>query len=353
MDNHKIFALTSIFLFIISNLTFGSICKGNPMQSAKSLNSLKIGIILQPYTGHRRGPEISPGPEIINKGLVKELAEMAIEHGSKEKVSLTPEEEKDYGIWHRLGLANGHLARIVGRIIRGGEFPLGLLANCNSSLGMLAGLQHSGPTRRPLKVGLIWIDAHGDFNTPETTLSGRLGGMPVACAAGKCLFRLRFKAGLDPAIPTKHIIMMGVRDLDPLEEELIDNSNIILISTEHMVRTSKQMRDAIVSMSQQVDSIYLHIDLDVLDPPEIPGANLTAPNGPTSVQLSETLRLIMSFKKIGALGIASLPITAEGRAKSLQSTLEVIRGAMAGLKNRKFSYKNRGHISSNQESFIR
>lgn len=334
MGSHKIFVIASMYLFIVANLIFCSNSKGKPMHSAQKSDSLKVGIVLQPYTGHRRGPELSPGPEIIYKDLVKLLGEMSVEHGIKEVVKLTSEEEKDYGVWHRLGLADGHLGRIVARLRREGEFPLGLLANCNSLMGMLAGLQHSGPSRRPLKVGLIWLDAHGDFNTPETTLSGMLGGMPVACAAGKCLLRLRIKAGLDPAIPTRHIIMMAVRDLDPLEEELIDNSDITMISTEETVHKSKKMQEAITRLSQQVDVIYVHVDLDVLDPSEIPGANLTAPNGPTAAQLGEALKLIMGYEKVAALGIASFPISEEGRKKCLQSTLQVIQGALTGLKSR-------------------
>ena len=100
---------------------------------------------------------------------------------------------------------------------------------------------------------------------------------------------------------------------------------------------SQRMGDAIARLSQQVNIIYVHVDLDVLNPSEIPGANLTAPNGPTAVQLGEALRLMMGYEKVGALGIASFPIAEEGRAKSLQSTLQVIQGALAGLKARKIS----------------
>jgi arginase len=304
------------------------------MDGIKNSNSFKVAIVLQPYTGHRRGPELSPGPEVIYKELVKLLGEMRIEHGMKEEVKLTSEEEKDYGVWHRLGLADSHLAKIIARLKREGEFPLGLLANCNSLMGMLAGLQHSGSTRRPLNVGLVWLDAHADFNTPETTLSGMLGGMPVACAAGRCLFRLRFKAGLDPAIATNNIIMMAVRDVDPLEQELIDDSNITMISTEDLIKRSRKLKKIIAHLSQRVDVIYIHIDLDVLDPTEIPGANLPAPNGPTADQLAESLKLMMGFEKVGALGIASFPIEEEGRKASLKSTIKVIQGALAGLKSR-------------------
>jgi arginase len=101
---------------------------------------------------------------------------------------------------------------------------------------MLAGLQHSGTEPTPLEVGLIWIDAHGDFNTPETTLSGWLGGMPVSIAAGPGLYRLRLKTGLDPAISTENIIMMSLRDVDPHEQGLIDNAKITTISAEEMIK---------------------------------------------------------------------------------------------------------------------
>ncbi len=334
MDNFKIFTMAFNFLFIVIGLSYGSVGKDESMKSKKSLDSLKLGILLQHYTGSRSGSELSLGPQIVYKELVKLLAEMEIEESSKDVVKLTQEEKKDYGVWHRLGLADGHLGRIIAGIIKEGKFPLGLLGNCNGLMGMLAGLQHSGPTRRPLKAGLVWIDAHGDFNTPETTLSGMLGGMPVACAAGKCLFRLRLKAGLDPAIPTRHIIMMCVRDLDPLEAELIDNSNITMISTEEMVSWDKRVQDAMERLSKQVDVIYVHIDLDVLDPAEIPGANLTAPNGPTAAQMGEALKRIMAYKKVGAFGAASFPLAEEGRNKNIQSTLKVIRGVLAGLKER-------------------
>lgn len=337
MHNLKILTVVATFLFIVINLACGSIDKGEPMESKKGQGSLKLGIVLQPYTGSRSGPELSPGPDVVYKELQKMLTEMGIEESSKDVVKLTPEEEKEYGVWHRLGLADGHLGRTVARISKEGKFPLGLLGNCNSLMGILAGLQHSGSTRRPLKVGLIWIDAHGDFNTPETTLSGMLGGMPVACAAGKCLFRLRVKAGLDPAIPTRHIIMMCVRDLDPLEAELIDSSDITMISTEETVNWSERVKDAMAGLSKQVDVIYVHIDLDVLDPAEIPGANFTAPNGPTAVQMGDALRLMMSYEKVGAFGVASFPLSEEGRDKNIQSTLKVIRGVLAGLKARNIS----------------
>jgi arginase len=131
--------------------------------------------------------------------------------------------------------------------------------------------------------------------------------------------------------------MMCARDLDPLEAELIDNSDITMISTDEMVSWNQKVQDAMARLTSQVDVIYVHIDLDVLDPAEIPGANLTAPNGPTAIQMGEALKRMLGYQKVGAFGVASFPLAEEGRDKNIQSTLKVIGGVLAGLKERKTS----------------
>jgi arginase len=165
---------------------------------------LKVALVKMPYSGSRNVAELSDVPDYLAKGGIEaRLAGLNVELKPIGTVELTPEERREYGEWHRLGLANGHLAETVAADRRDGYLPVGLLANCSSLMGMLGGLQHSGPSSRPLKVGLVWVDAHGDFNTPETTLSGMLGGMPVAVSAGMALTNLRLKSGLDPALPTR------------------------------------------------------------------------------------------------------------------------------------------------------
>ena len=92
--------------------------------------------------------------------------------------------------------ALGHFADLVSANEREGYFTVGLYATCPSMPGMVAGLQHSGPTREPIRIGMLWLDAHPDFNTPETTRCGSLGGMPVAVATGRALQRMRLDAHL-------------------------------------------------------------------------------------------------------------------------------------------------------------
>ena len=84
---------------------------------------------------------------------------------------------------------------IVSGAVQEQAFPLLLESNCYAAIGALAGLQKSAGPLSP-RVGMIWIDAHGDCNTPDTTLSGMLSGMPVAIASGLCLNRLRKQAGV-------------------------------------------------------------------------------------------------------------------------------------------------------------
>ena len=293
--------------------------------------ALRVGLVLQPYTARRGPDEYSIAPEFLRPEVAAALRSLGIDVSATEEVRLSDEEASRYGVWQRIGIADGHLGRLVGPMARDGTFVLGLLGNCISSWGMLAGLQHPVPGGRPRTVGIIWIDAHGDFNTPETTLSGWLGGMPVSVAAGRSLHRLRTTAGLDPPISTRHIVMMGLRDVDPLEQVLIDESHITVVPAADMVRGAPAMREAVDRLAGEVDVIYVHVDLDILDAAEIPGSFFETPGGPSAEEVAGVLRDLMRRPEVGALGIASFPTAEQGRATSLRSTMTLVRAAMEGL----------------------
>jgi len=297
---------------------------------------VKVALVKMPYSGARNVPELSDVPDYLAEGgLEARLAGLDVELKPISTVALTPDEQREYGEWHRMGLANGHLAEIVAGDRRDGYLSVGLLANCSSLMGMLGGLQHSGASSRPLKVGLIWIDAHGDFNTPETTLSGMLGGMPVAVSAGLALSRLRFESGLDPALPTRYIVMAAVRDTDPLEQELIDRSDIEHITVEDIRTLSQNIHHQMERLSRLTDVIYVHVDMDVLDPREVPGHSLNVPDGPTSVELAAALTEMFSYEKVAALGIASTPSSErDPEGLSREAAYRLIEGALAGFKRR-------------------
>lgn len=296
----------------------------------------RIALVKMPYRGARNVPELSEVPDYLEQGGIEEILEgMGGRLRPVATVRLTPEEQEDYGVWHRLGLANGHLADIVAENQREAYLTIGLLANCSSLMGILGGLQHSGPTRKPLKVGLVFIDAHGDFNTPETTLSGMLGGMPVAVSAGLGLRNLRLKSGLEPALPPRYIVMGAVRDTDPLEQELIDRSEIQMISVEDIRHLSENIHKQMERLSKLTDIIYIHIDMDVLDPKEVSGHPLTVPNGPTSQELAAALKMMFRYDKAAALGIASTPAGEHDKdGLSLGAAYNLIQGAVEGVQAR-------------------
>ena len=299
-------------------------------------NGVQVALVKMPYVGERNTAEISGGPEYLEQGGIQKMLAQA---GARVKVDsaikLSAEEDKAYGSWNRLALANGDLAKTVAEERRNGNLPVGLLANCSSILGMLSGLQHSGPTSKPLRVGMVFIDAHGDYNTPETTLSGMLGGMPVAIANGLCLTRMRMKTGLEPAIPGKHIMEICVRDTDPLEQELLDRSEIQQLTLEDVRTRSANLQREMKRLSESTDAIYIHVDMDALDPREVSGHPLTVPNGPTSLELAAALTEMFKYEKAVAFGVASTPYGEHDKeGLSRQAAYNLILGAVKGVEQR-------------------
>jgi arginase len=296
----------------------------------------------------------SDGPAVMEReGLKDRLSALGCDMVRSSVVRLTPDEDRQYGAWNKTALESRALGRLVAEA-PASDLTIGLLTNCSDLLGMLAGLQRAqaagsaatGSTSagqpasglagvKPRRVGLVWIDAHADFNTPETTLSGMLGGMPVAIASGMCLTRHRLLTGLDPALPTKYITMAGLRDVDPLEQELLDRSDCQMLSVDDLRRHTVAVTAQIDRLAAITDVIYVHIDMDVLDPSEVAGHPLTAPEGPTSQELAGALQTMFRHPKVNALGIASMPFGERDKDKvSLNAAYRLAEGAVAGVKAR-------------------
>jgi arginase len=322
-------------LLFVSLISLPVVCFAQT--SGGGTKSVRVALVKMPYVGERNVPDVSRAPDYLEQGGIQKLLEdQGVQTRTVLNAALTADEEKAYGSWNKLALASGDLARLVSEERRSGYLPVGLLANCNGILGMLSGLQHSGPTAKPLRVGMVFIDAHGDFNTPETTLSGMLGGMPVAIAAGQCLTRMRLKAGLEPALPTRHIVEMCVRDTDPLEQELLDRSDIQQLTLEDVRTRSANLHREMKRLSEATDVIYIHVDMDALDPREVSGAALPVAGGPTSVELAAALTEMFKYEKVAAFGVASTPFDDHDKAGlSRQAAYNLILGAVKGLQQRK------------------
>lgn len=317
-------ARTAFFITLI--LSFG-------MPSPATAAAVPIAVVINPYAGDRAGPLYGEDATAMTRGGLEAVIEAAGGRLERQQtVALTEDDMKQYGQWNRFGLASGHLADMTAANRADGLINMGFYNNCESLMGILGGLRHSASP--PAEVGLIWIDAHGDYNTPETTLSGMLGGMPVAIAAGDGLSRMRLQARMDEPLPKEHIVMVAVRDTDPLEQARIDRDQIPQISTEDIRELSDNLRVQMRQLTEKTDIVYVHVDLDVLDPAEVSGHPLTVPNGPTGAELGAAIRLMFTYPKTQALGIASYPYEEDPGQLTLKAIHKMVTGAIEGVRAR-------------------
>jgi len=291
---------------------------------------LRIALVQQPFQPNGT----SPGPATMAGGGIQGILEGLGAVVRVTTIGLTADEDTEYGNWKRLGMALGHFADEVARNEREGWFTVGLLATCPSMPGLVAGLQHSGPTHDAIRVGMLWLDAHPDFNTPETTRSGSLGGMPVAVATGRCLTGLRLDAKLDPPLADRYVVMGGIRETDPLEQYLLDQSSIEQLGVDELTTASAAVRAQLDRLSRLTDKIYVHIDMDVLDPREVMGHGNKVEGGPTSEELAALFEMIFrEYPKTSAIGFATIPQRDEG-GLSIAALNRMIAAAARGVKAR-------------------
>jgi arginase len=159
------------------------------------------------------------------------------------------------------------LANTVAGCIAGGELPVVLGGDHSLSIGSVSG------SARGRTLGLIWIDAHADFNTAETTPSGNIHGMSLAALSGRGHPLLTGLAGRAPAIRPEHIALVAARDIDPLEREALRGSGIHIFTMHEIDRRGMAtvMEQAIAAITRGTDGYHVSFDLDVVDPREAPG----------------------------------------------------------------------------------
>ena len=182
---------------------------------------------------------------------------------------------------------------------------------------------------------MLWLDAHPDFNTPETTRSGSLGGMPVAVATGRALQVMRLDATLDPPLSDLHVVMGGVRLTDPLEQRLLDDSRIEQLSVEDLQQMTPAVWAQLDRLNRISDKLYVHIDMDVLDPREVMAHGNKVPGGPSSEELARLFEDIFKrYPKASAIGFATIPPTDAG-GLSISAVNRMIAAAVRGVRARR------------------
>lgn len=179
--------------------------------------------------------------------------------------------------------------------------------DCVSALGVLKGLESRQPA-------VLWYDAHGDFNTPETTISGFLGGMPLAALVGRGNEPLLQSIGLTP-LAENEVILTDARDLDPEEGAALAESGVV-----HLKNI-----DELLTSILPMKPLYIHFDTDVVNPDEMQALSYPATGGPSLAQTIATLERVGRDAEVAAVLFSLWNESLNGAKMSLENTLKLVR----------------------------
>jgi len=181
---------------------------------------------------------------------------------------------------------------------------------CGVSLGVLAGLQRAG-----IDAGVVWFDAHGDVQTMETSTSGYLGGMPVRVMTGYRPELVADAIGLR-SVAEDRVMLVDGRDLDPPEQAYLEAAAI-----------RRSTVDGLSARDLPAGPLLLHIDLDVVDPTDLPGLRFPTPGGPSAAATLDAVRRVLATGRVAAFDVAATwdPSTAESSGAGARLLADLLR----------------------------
>ena len=214
------------------------------------------------------------------------------------------------------------LAGIVAEIAKDDALPLVLGGDHSIAMGTLAGLARAGR-----RAGVIWIDAHGDINTPQTTPSGNVHGMPFAVALG--LAEDPFPASLRASVDGRAAALVAIRDVDPGERDNIARAGVTPITMADIDRVgmAKAMEQAI-AVASRGEGIHLSLDMDAIDPDEAPGVGTPVRGGLTYREAQLAMEMLAASRRLRSIEVCEVnPILDQGN-RTATLAVELIASAL-------------------------
>lgn len=217
------------------------------------------------------------------------------------------------------------VAGAVATSLQAGHLPVVLGGDHSLSLGSIRG------AARQRKIGVLWVDAHADFNTPETTPSGNIHGMPLAALCGlgdPQLVQLWDES--TPVVDPAHVVVIGARDLDDGEKRNLSRAGVMVVSMEQVDRHGlvASMEKAIERVTRDVDGIYLSFDMDVMDPRHAPGVGTPVTGGLTYREAHLICELVAETGKLVGMDVVEVNSILDVQNQTALLAVEFILSAL-------------------------
>lgn len=290
-----------------------------------------IGIPLDLGAGHR-GVDMGPSAMRI-AGVAERLRHIGHEVVDEGDITaVTPEvvkvEDPKLRYLPEIIKSVTRLANAVTEIMQTGDFPLVLGGDHSIAIGTISGVARFLKEKKK-KLGVIWVDAHGDMNTHQTTLSGNIHGMPFAALLGRGAKELTSVGGDFPKIETENAVLVGARNLDPKEQKLIKEAGITVYTMEDIDRRGifEIMIEAVGIATSRTDFLHVSLDIDALDPTVAPGVGTPVRGGLTYREAHTAMEIIAGSERLCSLEVVEVNPILDIKNATAEIAVELIESS--------------------------
>lgn len=289
----------------------------------------RVGIVGVPMDlgAGRRGVDMGPYA-IRYAGLEHDLASMGIDVADHQNIAVPGPESADAGdprakFQLQIEAACLELRRCVVEMIGAGQFPLVLGGDHSIAMGTVAGLLDAWGD-----VGVLWIDAHGDINTPQTTPSGNVHGMPVAAMLGQAPIAPRLDWQRRHVRPER-VVLFGTRTLDPGERTLIRELGIRMFTMSEIDQLGvKAAIGQAIGVLAGPGGIHISLDMDAVDPLEAPGVGTPWPGGLTYREAHLAMELLAGTGQVASMEVVEVNPIHDHENRTARLAEELILSAL-------------------------
>lgn len=291
-----------------------------------------IGVPLD-LGGNRRGTDMGPSAFRI-AGIGEQLSRLGRTVVDKGDLVTPTPETKGFGDEHKKYVKD--IARVCQKLCQAvlssldeGAIPIVLGGDHSLGAGSVAAAS-AFQRKQGKKLGLIWVDAHGDMNTPETSDSGNVHGMPLAALLGPEPAELARIGGDEPAVLAEHTVLVGIRNLDEIEKQLVRRSKVHVFTMKDIDRLgiTQVMERAITLASRGTGGIHVSFDMDVCDPLIAPGVGTAVKGGLDYREAHVVMEMAAECGRITSLDLVEVNPTLDLRNTTAELGTELALSAM-------------------------